>query len=343
MKRPANLPVFSFLGHRDLILRIYIDGYNLYYGSLKHGPNRWLDPIKLITQVIKESAPPHLLYTTDIEVKVKYFTSLVEPKVTFSHTAKRDQEAYHSALLASYSEDVLDIIYGYHSVRPYNQRLVDEDNPKSLHPGCENVSVWRIEEKQTDVNIAVEAMKDALTDSRQQHMVFVSNDTDFVRLYKTLQTMENVDVGIVTPGLEESRSPTGVLAECSSWLRLYFKSEELEAAQLPYKITEQQREQLPIKLPIRKPIEWFAQSRLAMETFEVLYAALGKRNKVFQWLEQEPYPTSIEGLDPLPRPAIDLLDESDSAEHVLRHALKYAAHIEDGKQLTNNEPLRIGA
>ncbi|MDC8832968.1 NYN domain-containing protein [Alteromonas gilva] len=313
-----------------MILRIYIDGYNLYYGSLKHGPHKWLDPVKLIEQIVRESAPPHLLNAADIDLKVKYFTSLVEPKVTFSKTAKRDQEAYHSALLASYSDDVLDIIFGYHSVRPYNQRLVDKDNPKALHPDCENVSVWRIEEKQTDVNIAVEAMKDALTDTRQQHMVFVSNDTDFVRLYETLQSMEHVNVGIVTPGFEESRSPSPTLARCSSWLRLYFNSEELEAAQFPYKITEQHRERIPIKLPIRKPMEWFGQRQLALEIFDVLFAALRKRNKVFQWLEQEPYPTCIEGLEPLPRPAIEMLDDVKSAEHVLRHAEMYAAHISNG-------------
>ena len=309
------------------MLRIYIDGYNLYYGALKKGKYKWLDPIKLVKQVVQESAPPNILSSDTLQVSAKYFTSPVLPKVTFSKTAERDQKAYHSALLATYPENELEIVYGYHSVNPSYQKRVDEDNPKVLHQNCETVKVWRIEEKQTDVNIAVEAMKDALTNDFHQHMVFVTNDTDFVRLYKILNALPHINVGIVTPGLDIARSPSGELASCCDWLRHYFTSLKLERAQLPFKIVEQVRASSQIKLPIRKPIEWYAQSTLAVTIFERLLGATGKRNKAFQWLEQSPYLAGIDGLPELPKRALDLLDDEASAELVLRHVNAYVAHL----------------
>ncbi len=52
------MSVFSFLGYKKLKTRIYIDGYNLYYGALKRSPYKWLDPEKLIAnKVIPQSAP----------------------------------------------------------------------------------------------------------------------------------------------------------------------------------------------------------------------------------------------------------------------------------------------
>jgi 6-hydroxy-3-succinoylpyridine 3-monooxygenase len=314
------------------MLRIYIDGYNLYYGALRQGQFKWLDPIKLVKQVIQESAPPHLLSSDDLRISAKYFTSPVLPKVTFSKTAERDQNAYHSALLATYPENELEIIYGYHSANFSYQRRVDITQPKTLHQGCEKVEVWRIEEKQTDVNIAVEAMNDALTNDYHQHMVFVTNDTDFIRLYETLNTLQHINIGIVTPGLDMSRSPSGELASCSDWLRHYFTSIELDRAQLPFKIVEQIRESSNIKLPIRKPIEWYAQKELAITIFERLFNALGKRNKVYQWLEQSPYPTGIEGLPELPKKAFDMLDDKASAELVLRHVNAYVLHLKNQKK-----------
>ena len=60
-------------------VRIYIDGYNLYYGALKRTEFKWLDPVKLIKHVIITSAPEHLLPLENAKFFTKYFTSPVEP------------------------------------------------------------------------------------------------------------------------------------------------------------------------------------------------------------------------------------------------------------------------
>ena len=47
---------------------VYVDGLNLYYGTLKGTPFKWLDPVALLERILQ---PHH-----DI-VKLKYFTARV--------------------------------------------------------------------------------------------------------------------------------------------------------------------------------------------------------------------------------------------------------------------------
>ena len=48
---------------------VYIDGFNLFYGCLKHSDDKWLDLIKLFNRILKDQDP-----STDI-IKVKFFTA----------------------------------------------------------------------------------------------------------------------------------------------------------------------------------------------------------------------------------------------------------------------------
>ena len=54
------MPVFSFLGDEMTVAtfrtRVYIDGYNLYYGCLKGTPHKWLDLLSLFEKQILPSA-----------------------------------------------------------------------------------------------------------------------------------------------------------------------------------------------------------------------------------------------------------------------------------------------
>lgn len=52
--------------------RVYIDGYNLYFGCLKGTPFKWLDPVSLIeTLLVRSGAPESALD----ELAVKFFTA----------------------------------------------------------------------------------------------------------------------------------------------------------------------------------------------------------------------------------------------------------------------------
>ena len=124
------------------------------------------------------------------------------------------------------------------------------------------LSKFGIEEKQTDVNIAVEALRDAFTCNDEQHFVFVSNDTDFFRLFETLNSLSHIHVGVIAPGLDKNRRPSVGMKERSEWVRSYFMPEELDQSQLPLKITGSVRGRL--KQYIRKPMEWYGQRDLVV-------------------------------------------------------------------------------
>ena len=49
---------------------VYIDGFNLYYGCLRGGPNKWLDLAKWCRFVIQEYSVTH----------IRYFTAVVLPR-----------------------------------------------------------------------------------------------------------------------------------------------------------------------------------------------------------------------------------------------------------------------
>ncbi len=311
--------------------RIYIDGYNLYYGVLKNSPYKWLDPIELVKSAIINSVPANILAGLDNVIITKYFTSEVIPKITFSATAATDQKAYHQALQCIYPEEMFSIILGTHTVNPVTLRQVDPLRPKELHAGCPQVNVWRIEEKQTDINIAVHALMDAFSDPTPQHFVFVSNDTDLCPLLDALKKLEHIKTGVIAPVDGIYRHQATDLARRVDWAKKEIKPEELKAAQLALRIDRSVRTEL--KSSIRKPLEWFGAKELSGQIFEILFVAMEKRNKVYQWLEQQPVKNAIDGVPDLPSPAIELLDDVDTAQLVLVHAQAYADYVsKNGKR-----------
>jgi hypothetical protein len=67
--------------------RVYVDGFNLYYGAVKGTPFKWLNLVELARQVL----PPG--HTID---KLKYFTARVSGASDSGAPAR--QQAYLSAL-----------------------------------------------------------------------------------------------------------------------------------------------------------------------------------------------------------------------------------------------------
>lgn len=221
---------------------IYIDGYNLHYGCLKYSPYKWLDLVELFTRHIIHPQNPASIIT-----KIKFFTADVKVKVA-SHGAKaqRAQQMYHQALLSRYPEKV-EIIKGYYSLEKAN--LLAYVHPPDKTKRC---SVWKLEEKQTDVNIALSAYRDAVV-GRAQHMVFVSSDTDLVPVLGAIREDfgDKVQIGVVIPVLlDSSRRPENKqLSVYADWTRHYIRPEELRDSQLPDKIPTR-------KKSILKPDYW---------------------------------------------------------------------------------------
>ena len=116
-------------------------------------------------------------------------------------------------------------------------------------------AVWRVEEKQTDVNIAIEAYRDAAKGLVEQQ-IFVSNDSDLEPALKGIrEDFNKIQIGLIMPVLfdkERGEFPPITnkrLSKHSHWTRKYITATELSQSQLPEKIPTK-------KKPILKPSYW---------------------------------------------------------------------------------------
>lgn len=224
---------------------VYIDGYNLFYGCLKHTDDKWLDLVKLFDRLLKEQNPN----TTALHIK--FFTADIKAKVaTNGDQARLAQQSYHRALEQLYPEQI-SIIKGYYSLDkahlPAYQNPIDKNS---------KLEVWRLEEKQTDVNIALHAYRDAAMGDAEQ-LVFVSNDTDLEPALMAIREdfgqhhQTGVIIPIRKPKQNEKRHRPGNtrLSAQANWTRHYITDDELTNSQLPDKIPTR-------KKPILKPTYW---------------------------------------------------------------------------------------
>jgi len=160
---------------------IYVDGLNLYYGALKGTSYKWLD----LEQLFK------LLRNDDDIVSIKYFTTLVSGR-----ESRVDQEVYLKALSAL---PLITIIEGRFKPKRIKCRV----------PGCQftgNKEFVRLEEKQTDVNIAVKMLEDAYEDKCDQ-FVIISGDSDFVPALRSVKLhFPNKKIIVYVPAEHTDRS-----------------------------------------------------------------------------------------------------------------------------------------
>lgn len=208
---------------------VYIDGYNLYYGRLKHSPYKWLDIYRLFSEHIIRAQSPQAKV-----IKAKYFTADIKARVaSHGQAAQKAQNDYHRALTTLYP-DHIEIIKGFYSLDyaklPRYKRPLDKSD---------RVDVWRLEEKQTDVSIALHAYRDVIRKECDQ-IVLVSNDTDLEPALQMIRmdVGDNIDIGIVIPIPKPEpgkahRPPNQRLSQYANWTRRYILDNELANSQLP--------------------------------------------------------------------------------------------------------------
>ncbi|WP_347332868.1 NYN domain-containing protein [Marinimicrobium locisalis] len=221
---------------------VYVDGYNLFYGCLKHSGDKWLDLNKLFFECILGAQAPQ-----SEPITLKFFTADIRAKLaTKGQAAQNAQQAYHRALEALY-RDRISIIKGYYSLD--KARLLVYQNPPDR---TARVDVWKLEEKQTDVNIALEAYRDASKGNAEQ-LVFVSNDTDLAPALAAIREdfADSLQLGVIIPvrKLAGGRPGNQQLSQYADWTRRYITDDELAGCQLPQKIPTK-------KKPIIKPTYW---------------------------------------------------------------------------------------
>lgn len=294
--------------------RVYIDGYNFYYGCLKRTPYKWLDLFRLFDSHILRTGAINLSGTGEplpafelLPLGIKYFTAEILEKVAAHGSDSLSSQArYHTALRKLYS-DKIECIKGYYSIIQSKAKIVDAEEPDRWPRDCQEILVWKPEEKQSDVNLALHLYHDAIT-GQVDHAVVVTNDTDIAPSLEMVRRNTKTIIGLVVPTRDSARVPNEDLAKLAHWVRGHITDEELRLSQLPRVIQG--------RSPTIKPNSWYARPDLLERTLERASAICGGTGRAFKWLEQPNRFLNNES-------PIDLIETEEGTQRVLEYMDQY--------------------
>lgn len=160
--------------------KIYIDGFNLYYGALRGSQHRWLDLEKYFT----------LLRQDDQIQKIWYFTALTD-----GNKGAR-QETYLKALRTTPLVGVQHGRYKKKTLRCYV--------PSCRYGGPREYQAP--EEKGTDVKIALQMLDDAYQGSCDR-MIIVSGDEDLLPAVELIKMrFPSIKITVYIPARDPTRA-----------------------------------------------------------------------------------------------------------------------------------------
>jgi 6-hydroxy-3-succinoylpyridine 3-monooxygenase len=257
--------------------RVYIDGYNLYYGCLKGSLYKWLDPRALIENVL-----PTILYEQDGEPiryrfqtpSIKYFTAPILEAFAKSDDSTACQSHYHAAL-EGHLQGELQIVKGYHDARPTLAHRWEEGKAARE---CDKVEIWRLEEKQSDVSLALHAYSDAIRAEVDQ-VIVLTNDTDFAPAMRMIRQHISVVIGLIAPIRRERGTVNAEIEKYAHWTRKHILDEEFSCSQLPHMVRCKSR-------AIHKPITWYPRPDLLMPIYEEAKRVKRSAGAARKWLNQ---------------------------------------------------------
>ena len=189
---------------------VYVDGFNLYYGTLKGTPWKWLDLVALFQRVLQGHH--------DV-LKVKYFTARVSGTPADPSKPLR-QDVYLRALQGFRPE--VEAFFGHFLRHTIEAPLAQPTG------GQRKVEVIRTEEKGSDVNLAVHLLNDAWLDTYDCAVV-LSNDSDLAEAMRLVREQLGKRIGLVTPG---TRRPSQQLIRHADFARR-IRANGLRRSQLP--------------------------------------------------------------------------------------------------------------
>lgn len=187
-------------------INVYIDGFNLYYGSIKGTPYKWLNPLVMC----------RLLFPRDSINRIKYFTARVAARRADPDQPIR-QNTYFRALR---TVPEIEIIEGTFLTKEVMM-------PKANSYPQAYVRVIKTEEKGSDVNLAVHLLNDAYQ-KEFELAVMVTNDSDLLEALKMVKYQLGLPVGIVNP----QQHPSFRLKQHATFIKTLRKG-VLSASQFP--------------------------------------------------------------------------------------------------------------
>jgi len=164
---------------------VYIDGYNLYFGLLKGTPWKWLDLWRFAESLL--DGRYELL-------EVRYFTAPIKTHPADEAATER-QNAYIQAISSLSGVKTTIGFYSKNKMRaPYVAAKCA--NCEVVEDGL--VQVYKMEEKRSDVNLAVSAVIDA-ADNRAECFAFVTGDSDQVGAIEAIRYKYGKSVVVFNP------------------------------------------------------------------------------------------------------------------------------------------------
>lgn len=189
----------------------YVDGFNLYYGSLKSTPYRWLNIGALCAAMLPG----------DEIAAIRYFTASVSARPGDPSQPQRQQ----MFLRALRTIPNLTIHYGQFRTRP--TRL-----PLSNTTPIKLVYVDRTEEKGSDVNLASYLLLDGFKKSYET-AVLITNDSDLETPVRFVRQELRLAIGILNPHSTHS----SCLRQYANFTKRIRQS-DVAAAQFPNELTD---------------------------------------------------------------------------------------------------------
>lgn len=204
--------------------RVYIDGFNLYYGALKGTTHKWLN---------LETWCARLLPGHDID-QIVYCTARVT-STPFNPGADVRQQAYLRALATLNTVTVMEGLFKVNNTRAPRRPDPTCQCCGSQPPGClccvgPLVPIIKTEEKGSDVNLAVQMVRDGFNGHYDVAAV-VSEDSDIQPAVDVVRQDLGKQVIVITP--RNRRHPPLV-----GDMRRQVRTAALAACQLPNSITD---------------------------------------------------------------------------------------------------------
>lgn len=188
-------------------VRVYVDGFNLYYRLLKHSRYKWTN---------LKSLSAELLHPGDVIECIRYFTADVSPRAGDPEAPTR-QQAYFRALKTI---PELQIHKGTFLAKTIHRPLKGQEESY--------VYVSDTEEKGSDVNLASYLLMDGFCDSYDVALV-MSQDTDLLEPIRMVsQELEKV---VIVAWFEET-NPGKLLREYATAIR-HIRPAMLRRSQFP--------------------------------------------------------------------------------------------------------------
>lgn len=207
---------------------VYVDGFNLYYGSLKGSRWKWLDIAALCRCILQKH---HVIN------RIRYFTAYAKPTPTNPDLHNR-QQAYVRAL---------------RTIQNLTVHVGSFQSNTCKRPRADNgvlVEVIDTKEKGSDVNLASYLLFDGFQKDYECAVV-ISNDSDLTEPIRMVVHDLKLPVGIINPHKNPKKNHARQLGKIPPTFHLKVTDQHLAQSQFPSPVLDRKG-----KAVATKPARW---------------------------------------------------------------------------------------